>query len=114
MSSLRELWSHLFRRLAPDDLVVAWLKKEPNQKGLLHEDRPTRRARVLYVCREINNGPLTKFLVEDTQALVSLFELFNRVHALETKLTDKELGAIFSRSDSGLTYILQIYKGDFQ
>lgn len=113
LSSLRELWNHLLRRLAPDDLVVAWIPGVSNQKDLLHEGRPTRRARVLYVCRELNNDPLTDFLMHDTRALVKLIELFNRVHELETELTDEQLRAILLKTDSWLIYILQIWvEGD--
>jgi len=114
LSSLRELWNHLLRRLAPDDLVAAWIPGVPNQKDLLHEGKPTRRARVLYVCRELNNDPLTDFLMHDTRALVKLIELFNRVHELETELTDEQLRAILLKTDSWLMYILQISMGNFQ
>ena len=114
LSSLRELWNHLLRRLAPEDLVAAWIPGVPNQKDLLHDGKPTRRARVLYVCRELNNDPLTDFLMHDTRALVKLIELFNRVHELETELTDEQLRAILLKADSWLIYILQISMGDFQ
>jgi len=72
LSSLRELWNHLLRRLAPDDLVATWIPGVSNQKDLLHDGKPTRRARVLYVCRELNNDPLTDFLIHDTRALMKL------------------------------------------
>lgn len=113
LTSLRELWNHLLRRLAPDELVAAWIPGVSNQKALLHEGKPTRRARVLYVCRELNNDPLTDFLMHDTQALVKMIELFNRVHELETALTDEQLKAILLRTDSWLMYILQISSGNF-
>lgn len=113
LSSLRELWNHLLRRLAPDDLVAAWIPGVSNKKDLLHEGKPTRRARVLYVCRELNNDPLTDFLMHDTRALVKMIELFNRVHELETALTDEQLRAILLRTDSWLMYILQISSGNF-
>lgn len=111
--SLRELWSHLLRRLAPDDLVTAWILEVPNQKDLLYEGEPTRQARVLYVCRELNNDPLTDFLTHDTTALVKLIELFNLVHKLELELTDEQLRAILLKTDSWLMYILQISMGNF-
>jgi len=114
LSSLRELWNHLLRRLAPDDLVAAWVSGIANQKDLLHEGKPTRRARVLYVCRELNNDPLTDFLMNDTRALVKLIDLFNRVHELETELTDEQLRAILLKTDSWLMYILQIAAGNFR
>ena len=113
LSSLRELWNHLLRRLAPEDLVAAWIPGVSNQKDLLHDGKPTRRARVLYVCRELNNDPLTDFLIHDTRALVKMIELFNRVHELETELTDEQLRAILIRTDSWLMYILQISSGNF-
>lgn len=111
LGSLRELWNHLLRRLAPDDLVAAWIPGITNQKDLLHEGKPTRRARVLYVCRELNNDPLTEFLMHDTRALVKLIDLFNRVHELETDLTDEQLRAILLKTDSWLMYILQVWSG---
>jgi hypothetical protein len=114
LSSLRELWNHLLRRLAPNDLVAAWIPGIANQKDLLHEGKPTRRARVLYVCRELNSDPLTDFLLHDTRALVKLIELFNRVHELETELTDEQLRAIVLKTDSWLMYILQISAGNFR
>ena len=97
------------RHLAPDDLVFAWIPGNANQKDLLHEGRPTRRARVLYICRELNNDPLTEFLTHDTRSFVKLIELFNRVHELETELTDKQLRAILLKTDSWLMYLLQIW-----
>jgi len=98
--------------LAPDEFVAAWIPGITNQKDLLHEGKPTRRARVLYVCRELNNDPLTDFLLHDTRALVKLIELFNRVHELETELTDEQLRAIVLKTDSWLMYILQISAGN--
>jgi hypothetical protein len=97
--------------LAPDDLVAAWIPRMPNQKDLLHEGKPTRRARELYVCRELNNYPLINFLIHDSRALVKLIELFNRVHELETELTDEQLRTVLLETDSWLMYILQNFRG---
>ena len=109
LSSLRELWNHLLRRLAPDEYVLAWVSRDDAE--LLHDGRPTRKARVLYVCRSINHEPLTDFIVQDTRALVTLVESFNRLHELESELTDEQLRALLLRTDSWLTYILQIWEG---
>lgn len=109
LSSLREMWNHLIRQLAPDNSVIEWLSIMPNKKDLLDKDKPTRKARVLYICRELNNDPLTNFVVQDTQALVALIELFNRIHVLNNSFSDKQLRAILLKTDSWLMYILQIY-----
>ncbi len=107
-SSLRELWNHLLRQLAPDESVIAWIPENANQKGMLHKGKPTRRAKVLYICRELNKGPLSEFMVRDTQVLVELINLFSKVHKLENELTDEQLRAILIKTDSWLIYILQI------
>lgn len=109
LSSLRELWNHLLHRLAPDEHVLSWIPA--SDKSLLHEGRPTRSARVLYLCRSLNHEPLSDFVVQDTRALVKLVEFFNRVHELEPELTDKQLRALLLRTDSWLTYILQVWEG---
>lgn len=108
LSSLRELWNHVLRRIAPDKDVLAWVGS--SNRDLLRDGRPTRKARVLYVCRNLNHGPLTDFVDHDTRALVKLLEFFNRVHELESELSDTQLRAILLRTDSGLTYVLQIWK----
>jgi hypothetical protein len=109
LSSLREFWNHLLRQIAPDDQVLAWVPQD--ETDLLHEGRPTRRARVLYICRNLNHAPLSDFVVHDTRALVKLVEFFNRVHQLESELTDEQLRALLLRTDSWLTYILNIWEG---
>lgn len=106
--SLRELWSHLLRKIAPDRNVRDWVPKD--EEELLREGKPTRRARVLYVCRDLNDGALTKFVYSDTRAFVEFFSLFNQIHKLDPEFSDQQLHAIQLRSDSYLTYILQIRK----
>jgi len=103
------LWNHLLRLLAPDERVLSWLSTD--DKDLLHEGRPTRRTRVLYICRGLNFEPLSDFVVQDTHALVKLVEFLNRVHELDRELTDEQLRALLLRTDSWLLYILRIYKG---
>ena len=63
------------------------------------------------MCRNLNHGPFADFVDQDTRALVKLLEFFNRVHELESKLTDDQLRALLLRTDSWLVYILQIWKG---
>ena len=108
LSSLRELWQHLLRQLAPDEHVLSWAPSD--DKELRREGRPTRKARVLYICRTLNHAPLNDFVVADTRALVKFVDFFNRVHELDPGLTDKQLRALLLRTDSWLTYILQIWE----
>jgi hypothetical protein len=107
--SLRELWSHLLRTLAPDNMVITWLPEKGDK--YLHEGKPTRKARILYICRDVNHEPLSDFLFDDVRALVSLLRFFNQVHNLEPGLSDDQLNALMLRTDSWLMFILQIAEG---
>ncbi len=111
--SLRGMWEALLKRLAPDALVRTWIAGTPNPQDLLHNKNPTRRAALLYIFRDLNSDPLTEFLVQDTVAFLRLYDLFNRIHELEIKLTDEQLKAICLKSDSWLMYILQIHMSSF-
>ena len=108
MSSQRELWNHLLRQISPDRQVMEWISGENEQ--LLHEGKPTRKARILYLCRDLNHGPLTNFIASDAQAFIKFVEFFSRVHQLNTELSDQQLRALQLRTDSWLTYILQVWK----
>ncbi len=105
-SSLRELWGHLLRRLAPDEDVLAWIP--PGHEELLHDGKPTRRARVKFICRKVDHGPLTAFVDKDVDALLNLLDLFQRLHQLDGSLDDAQMRALALRSDSGLLYILRV------
>ena len=104
--SLRELWSHLLRTLAPDEEVGPWLSSKSSD--LSHEGRPTRRARLLYVCRELDHEPLSDFVESDAKAFVRFMELLNRVHQLEPGLSDQQLRALVLWTESSLLFLLQI------
>lgn len=109
LSSLRELYSHLMREIAPDPQVLEWIKSDnKDDKTLLHEGKPTRRARIHYVLRKLNNGPLTNFTDTDTQAFVAFLDVLQRVHVLRPTFSEQELRALWLRANSWLIYILQL------
>ena len=112
MSSLRELWNHLLRHLAPDELLVPWISDRCDPKNLLHEGKPTRQARILYICRGLDNPSLTDFVTHDTQSLIRMINLFNRIHELECTLTDEQLRALLFKTESWMMYLLQIHLSD--
>ena len=108
LSSQRELWNHLLRILAPDEQVHGWIPKD--SKDMLHKGKPTRKARILYICRALNHDSLSEFIETDTRALMTFVDFFNRIHQLELKLSDEQLRALQLRTDSWLTYVLQVWK----
>ena len=106
LASLRELWNHLLRTLAPDESVLPWATGRGNE--LTQNGKPTRRARVLYICREINHEPLSDFLDSDTKAFLEYIQFLNRVHQLEPGLSDQQLKTLLLRSDLWLTFTIQV------
>jgi len=105
--SARELWTHLLHHMAPNELVAQWAEgKDPE---LVRNDRPTRQARLLYICRRIDQEPLTGFVSADERAFREHFNLFHRVHQLTPELSDRQLRAIVARTESWLDFIIRIW-----
>ena len=66
--------------------------------------------KVSYMLRKVSNGPLVDFVKADADAMVKLYDVYNRLHNPETGLTDQQLQAITLRTESHLTYILELRK----
>ncbi len=104
-TSVRELFTHIVHGLAPDDAVRKWSSHETD----FHNKRPTRRARLLYICREFACKPLEKFVEDDVTAALTLVDsLHSGTHAIQSKLTDRQLEAIVHRMESLAVFLLKI------
>ena len=102
--SLRELMRHTLHELAPDDKIKAW---NTNPDYYYDKDKPTRRARLLYICREIDSGPLSEFVDKEVSSILALIkELSNEVHAIPCRLTDQQLQWLVNRIESLLLSLL--------
>lgn len=109
LTSLREVWNHLLRRLAPNDDVLMWIQHTTHKKqGLTHNDQPTRRAQGLYICRDFESSPLKEFVLADISSLTKMIDLLNRLHEPDPRMNDTELHALMAKSDSALSFILQL------
>ncbi len=109
LTSLRELWNHLLQKIAPCTHVREWIPKDTDD--LLDDyGKPTRRARVLFIYRDLNHDPLTDFIVKDIDAFMTYYKVLNSLHQLNSGLSDKQLSALLPRTDSWLTFILRIWK----
>ena len=104
-SSLRELIGHLLRQLAPEDKIQVW-KTDPNY---YHNNRPTRRARLLYICREIGCDSLSEFVDADVKSVLTLVDaLHTEAHVISRRLTDLQLQALVDRIESCLLFLLRL------
>jgi len=108
-ASLRELFTHVMHTLAPDDKVMAWsTAPEHYDKG-----RPTRRARLLYICRALNQEPFSTFLEKDIDAGLEFLQLFQRgTHEVVPKYTHFQLRIMLVRMESLLRLLLEIWITD--
>jgi hypothetical protein len=108
-TSLRELFTHILHTLAPDEDVRGW-SADPSH---YHNKRPTRRARLLYICRTINHGPLAEFIQADTAAMLELLGLFQRgTHEVVVAYTSDQLTAMEIRMESYLRFLLEIHRAE--
>jgi hypothetical protein len=104
-TSIRELFTHVLHTLAPDNEIRKWSTEDQ----YFHNNRPTRRARISYIYRNINSDPCKKFVKHDIETFLSLFDVFNGdTHSLEPRLAENQLEAIVWRVESLLIFLLQM------
>lgn len=111
LTSLRTLWDELFRAIAPDHGVTEWI----NSVGLASEDhlskgRPTRRARLKYILRDVNNDPLSDYVNAQIAAALQLHDIYQRVHITDPGLTEQQLGVVVLNSEASLEYFIKVWK----
>lgn len=108
ISSLRAVLTHVLHDLAPGREVMVWLGSPP-PPGMIHNGRPTRRARLLFIARPINREPFTKFVEADVASALALFDLLNRGdHEIECSFTDAQATALLQRVELLILFLLQI------
>lgn len=104
-TSVRELFTQVLHALAPDDDIRGWTSSDDH----FHNNRPTRRARLLYICRHIDCDPLSRFVQDDVRAALSFVDsLHSGTHVVESRLSEVQLASIVSRMESLLVFLLQI------
>ena len=105
--SLRELFTHVLHQLAPNNKIKNWSTSSKHY----HNGNPTRRARLLYICRELNNKPCLNFLNIDIESVLDLLDLFQSgTHKVKTELSDEQLNLMLMRMEGVLTSLLLVWK----
>ncbi|ARV57399.1 hypothetical protein BZZ01_01035 [Nostocales cyanobacterium HT-58-2] len=105
-TSLRELFTHVLHTLSPDEKIKAWSNSSKH-----YDDRgkPTRRARLLYICHSLNHEPFSDFIEKDIDAVLEFLKLFQRgTHEIIPKYTDFQLKMMLIRMESVLRFLLEI------
>ncbi len=106
-ASLRELFTHVLHRIAPDDAVVAWTKNPEH----FHGGRPKRRTRLLYVVSVVNHGPFADFLESDVSSALRFLNVCQGgTHEPTSPLTDEQLAAMVVRMEGLLRFLLEMWR----
>ena len=105
--SLRELLTHVIHKLSPDDEIQKWAT-DPN---LFDNGRPTRKARLLFICRAVNHDVFADFINKDIAATIEFFTLFQRgTHQINIPYTHKQLLTLKNKVESTISFLIQTYR----
>ncbi len=105
-TSIRELFTHLFHILAPDNAIKKWTTDTAH----FHEGRPTRKARLLFICRNINNDPFNTFIKKDVDATIAFIDIFQKgTHDIDPVFSPTHLVTIKSKAENTLKFLLEIH-----
>lgn len=106
-TSLRELFTHVLHTLAPDNEVKAW----SNSPEYFDNGKLTRRARLLYICRTLNQDKFSDFVEKDIVAVLAFLQLFQQgTHQVTTQYSDLQLNIMLLRMESAIRFLLEIQR----
>jgi hypothetical protein len=104
-ASLRELVREVMHRLAPDQEIKRW----NSNPALYHQGRPTRKARLQYICRSIDQPIYKDFVAIDYKVFIQTIDGFNKgTHLSEADFTKEQLDSMETRTAQALLFLLRI------
>src|SRR5262249_47466378 len=102
VTSYRELFTHILHALSPDEEVAKWTK-EPTH---FHNKRPTRKARLLFITRDIGSV-FGGFLNANVEAVLAFIDVFQKgTHGINPAFTDEQLTDMKNRTEGLLRFML--------
>jgi len=105
-TSIRELMTHLMQKLAPDDEIKKWTSDPIH----FFNGRPTRKARLLFICRNINNDHFNTFVKRDIDATLAFIDIFQKgTHDIDPAFSPNNLVTIKSKAENTLKFLLEIH-----
>lgn len=105
--SLRELFTHVLHCLSPDDEFGKW----DDEKKYYDNGRPTRKGRLLYICRNLNQEPFDDFVQKDIASALSILNFFQQgTHQISCPYTPVQIAALIVRMEATLRFMLEIWK----
>lgn len=106
VTSIRELYTHLLQILAPDEQIKSWSTSAED----FVNGRPTRKARLSFICRSISDEPFKKFVNKDIDATLAFIDLFQKgTHSIDPNFTTNHLITIKCKAETTLRFLLEIH-----
>lgn len=103
--SLRELFTQILHKLAPDEAFFEWNHDNSN----LYNGRPTRKGRLLYICRTINYDPFTTFVDRDISVALMFLDLLQKgTHTIEKPYDERQMKALLIRFECLIDFIIRM------
>ncbi len=102
--SSRELLREVLHRLAPNESFFEW-----NREDLyVHQGKPTRRGRLMYICRNIMCGEFATFIEKDIRAAVEFLSLFEKgTHEIESQYNKRQLRVLRIRMEYMIEFLVK-------
>lgn len=110
LASLRELLGDLLRHLTPDENLMPWISAQETQSGLLDKGKPTRQARIRFLCRNKANSVIEPFLRASIKEFAELIELLNGMHNRDIALADNELKVLIYAAEAKVKFLINVAK----
>lgn len=105
--SIRELFTHILHKLAPDGVLKKWSN---NQEYYDDKGKPTRKSRLLFICRNIDNDPFSKFVKRDVDSTIAFIDIFQKgTHDIDPIFSHSQLVAIRNKAESTLKFLLELH-----
>lgn len=106
-TSLRELFTHILHILSPDRKIKDWSK----DKTHFDNNRPTRKARMLYITRNFHSRKFEKFIDSDIKATLEFIDLLQEgTHKIKPIYSEAQLLIMKSKMESTLIYLIEASK----
>ena len=106
-ASCRKLLLGLLHTAAPNERVLPWAKKRRVQ--LDPKGRPTRRTKIDWLCRSIENRAYRGFVRNDLNTVLEVLALCNQaVHVNESPDFEESFELAIARVESGIRHIIEL------
>lgn len=105
ITSLRELVREIMHHLSPEADLRAWSTSADH----FANNRPTRRARLQYITRDIDHGRFSDFVRKDVESMIEMINLFQAgTHAADSRLTEQQVAALVARVEGLVLFLFAI------